>query len=100
MSRCPALFRPLRQSRDHARLALWGRHEPQERDCCIGGSQARRRGDIAAGRDPETSEPFVPVDHVPNDSKGVFRWHRIPDGDRAIQAAQILAEFTGATVRL
>jgi hypothetical protein len=66
-------------------------------------SEVRRLGGvvtIAAGRDPVTSEPFFYVDHVSNGGNVAFRSRRIPDEDRAIQAAQVLAEFTGAMVKL
>jgi hypothetical protein len=82
-----------------ARLALWG----MSRKNAIVASEVRRLGGvvtIAAGRDPVTSEPFFHVDHASNDGNVAFRSRRIPDEDRAIQAAQILAEFTGATVKL
>lgn len=65
-------------------------------------SEVRRLGGvvtIATGRDRVTSEPVYWVDHVSRGGDVVFRSQPIPDEDRAIQAAQVLAEFTGAEVR-
>jgi hypothetical protein len=63
---------------------------------------ARRLGgvvSVAPGRDRVTSEPFYCVSHVSAGGDVVFQSRPIPDEDRALQAAQTLAEFTGAVVR-
>ena len=54
---------------------------------------------VAAGRDHVPSEPFYQVHHVSRGGDVAFQSRRIPDEDRAMQAAQVLAEFTGAVVR-
>jgi hypothetical protein len=54
---------------------------------------------VAAGRDRVTSEPFFQVNHVSGGGDVAFRSGRILDEDRAIEAAKVLAEFTGAVVR-
>ncbi|MCK1657123.1 hypothetical protein [Bradyrhizobium sp. 151] len=54
---------------------------------------------VAIGRDRVTSEQFFMVHHVSRGGDVAFQSRPIPDEDRALQAAQILAEFTGAVVR-
>jgi hypothetical protein len=65
-------------------------------------SDVRRIGGVvtvAAGRDRLTSEPFFLVDHVSRGGDIVFRSRPIPDEDRALEAAKVLAEFVGGVVR-
>jgi hypothetical protein len=65
-------------------------------------SEVRRLGGVvtvASGRDRVDSTQFYQVDHVSRGGDVAFRSSRIPDEDRAIQAAKVLAEFTGAVVR-
>jgi hypothetical protein len=52
------------------------------------------------GRDRVTSEPFFQVDHISRGGDVIWRSHRIVDEDRAREAAVVLAEFTGAAVKL
>jgi hypothetical protein len=65
-------------------------------------SDIRRLGGVvtvAPGRDRVTSEPFYRVSHVSAGGDVAFQSLPIGDEDRAMQAAQVLAEFTGAVVR-
>ncbi len=54
---------------------------------------------IISGRD-RTSEPFYLIDHISRGGDCVWRSRPIHDEDRAHEAAQVLAQFCGATVRL
>jgi hypothetical protein len=72
------------------------------RRIAIFASDVRRLGGvvtIASGRDRFTSEPFFHVDHVSRGGDVVFRSRPISDEDRAVEAARVLAEFTGSVVR-
>jgi hypothetical protein len=65
-------------------------------------SDVRRLGGvvtIAIGRDRVTSEPLFYVDHISRGGDVAFRSHPISDEDRAIEAAKVLAAFTGAVMR-
>lgn len=66
-------------------------------------SDVRRLGGIVTvivGRDRITSEQFFEVNHVSRGGDVAYRSRRILDEDRAIEAASVLAEFTGSVVRL
>ncbi len=54
---------------------------------------------IITGRD-RTSAPFYLVDHISRGGDVVWRSRPIADEDRAREAAQVLAQFTGSVVRL
>jgi hypothetical protein len=72
------------------------------RRVAIFASEVRRLGGVvtvAAGRDRVTSEPFYQVHHVSRGGDVAFQSRPIPNEDSALQAAQTLAEFTGAVVR-
>jgi hypothetical protein len=55
---------------------------------------------IASGRDRITSEWFFQVVHVFGGGDIVWRSRRLHDEDRAIATSRVLAEYTGAVVRL
>jgi hypothetical protein len=72
------------------------------RRAAIFASDVRQLGGVvtvAAGRDRVTSEQFYQVHHVSRGGDVAFQSRPIPDEDRALQAAETLAEFTGAVVR-
>jgi hypothetical protein len=54
---------------------------------------------IAPGRDRVTSEPRYTVNHVSAGGDIAFTSLPISDEARAIEAAEVLAQFTGATVQ-
>jgi hypothetical protein len=54
---------------------------------------------VAPGRDRVSSEPIYRVSHVSAGGDVAFQSLPICDEDRAIEAAKVLAEFTGAVVR-
>ncbi len=54
---------------------------------------------IITGRD-HTSASFYLVDHISRGGDVVWRSRPIADEDRAREAAQVLAQFTGSVVRL
>lgn len=54
---------------------------------------------VACTRDRVTSEPHYLVTHVSRGGDVAFQSLPIADEDRAIEAAKVLAEFTGAVVR-
>lgn len=65
-------------------------------------SDVRRLGGVvtvASGRDRVDGASFFQVDHVSRGGDVAFRSSRIPDEDRAIEAAKVLVEFTGAVMR-
>jgi N-formylglutamate amidohydrolase len=65
-------------------------------------SDARRPGGVvtvAPGRDRVSREPIYRVSHVYAGADVAFQSLPICDGNRAIEAAKVLAEFTGAVVR-
>jgi hypothetical protein len=65
-------------------------------------SDARRLGGVvtvAPDRDRVSSEPIYGVSHVSAGGDVALHSLAICDEDRAIEAAKVLAEFTGAVVR-
>lgn len=54
---------------------------------------------VVGGRDRISSEPYFHVNHVSRGGDMAFRSSRIPDEDRAIEAAKVLAEFTNSVMR-
>jgi hypothetical protein len=65
-------------------------------------SDARHLGGVvtvAPGRDRVSSEPSYRVSHASAGGDVAFQSLSICNEDRAIEAAKVLAEFTGAVVR-
>jgi hypothetical protein len=65
-------------------------------------SDVRRLGGVVTVspvRDPSGGDPSFSVNHVIRGGDVAFRARPILDEDRAFEAAQVLAEFTGAVVR-
>jgi hypothetical protein len=66
-------------------------------------SDVRRLGGIvtvAPRRDPTGGDPAFTVSHVSRGGDCAFHSRSIVDEDQASAAARVLAEFTGAVVRL
>jgi hypothetical protein len=66
-------------------------------------SDIRRLGgvvSVAPVRDPTGGDPAFSVSHVSRGGDCAFRSRSIADEDQASAAARVLAEFTGAAVRL
>jgi hypothetical protein len=55
---------------------------------------------VAPLRDPSGGEPSSAVSHVSRGGDVAFRSRPILDEARALEAARVLAEFTGAVVHL
>ena len=55
---------------------------------------------VAPVRDPSGSEPSFAVSHISRGGDCAFRSRGLADEDQANAAARVLAEFTGAVVRL
>jgi hypothetical protein len=66
-------------------------------------SDIRRLGGVVTVspvRDHSGGEPSFAVSHISRGGDVAFRSRPICDEDRAFEAARVLAEFTGAVVRL
>jgi hypothetical protein len=55
---------------------------------------------VAPVRDPTGGDPAFTVSHVSGGGDVAFQSRPISDEDRALAAARVLAEFTGAAIRL
>jgi hypothetical protein len=77
------------------------RRQPYQRRHPIYAADIRSLGgvvSIVAGRDRFGGDPIFHISHVSRGGEIAWKSQPIHDEDRAMEAARILAEFTGATV--
>ena len=86
----------------HRRAGLRGVPAMTVRAQRVFAGDVRRLGGIVTVspvRDPSGGKPSFAVNHISRGGDVAFRSRPLLDEDRALEAAQVLAEFTGAVVR-